>query len=63
MATDESSAWPKHEDGTNKRVGDMTPEEQRAVFKAAAERVQAEFARPEVQDKLAAVLNGERTDN
>lgn len=38
MNAAEPSTWPKHEDGTNKRVGEMTPDEMRAVFKAAVER-------------------------
>ena len=33
-----STEWPKHEDGTNKTVGEMTPDEKRAVFLLAAER-------------------------
>jgi hypothetical protein len=31
-----STEWPKHEDGTNKSVGEMTPEERRAAFRATA---------------------------
>jgi hypothetical protein len=52
----EQSEWPKHPDGSNKRVGDMTPEESRAVFKAAGERVKAQFERPAVQAALDKVL-------
>ena len=51
-----ASTWPTHEDGTNKRVGEMTPEEKRAVFKAAVERVQAGFERPDVQERFARAL-------
>lgn len=60
---EEVSTWPKHPDGTNKRVGDMTPEEKRAVFQAATLRLKAEFEQPDMQAKMAAVLNGERIDN
>jgi hypothetical protein len=57
----EQSEWPKHPDGSNKRVGDMTPEERRAVFKAAGIRLKAELERPEVQERVAHVLNGGTT--
>lgn len=33
-----ASTWPTREDGTNKTVGEMTPEEKRGVFLATAER-------------------------
>jgi hypothetical protein len=33
-----STEWPKHEDGTNKTVGEMTLEERRVVFLSAADR-------------------------
>lgn len=32
------SWWPLNSDGSNKRVGDMTPAERRAVFVAARDR-------------------------
>lgn len=37
----ENDNWPKHPNGENKTVGEMTEEERRAVFKAAAERFAA----------------------
>jgi hypothetical protein len=36
-----SDNWPKHEDGTNKMIGDMEPEERREVLQAAAARYRA----------------------
>jgi hypothetical protein len=33
-----STEWPKHEDGTNKTVGEMTAEEKRAVFLSVADQ-------------------------
>lgn len=33
-----TATWPAHADGTNKTVGEMTPEEKRVVFLSAAER-------------------------
>jgi hypothetical protein len=33
-----TATWPTHADGTNKTVGEMTPEEKRVVFLSAAER-------------------------
>ncbi len=35
---DLTSTWPKHEDGTNKTVGEMTEEEREAVMSAARAR-------------------------
>lgn len=49
--------WPTHPDGTNKRVGDMTPEERKRVFAEAAARVKADFERPEVQRRMAELLD------
>lgn len=50
--------WPKHADGSPKKMGEMTADERRAQFKLACQRLQAEFDHPAVQEKLAAVLNG-----
>lgn len=33
-----TATWPTHPDGTNKTVGEMTPEERRDVFLSAAAR-------------------------
>ena len=33
-----ASTWPTHADGTNKAIGEMTPEEKRGVFLSAASR-------------------------
>lgn len=52
------SDWPKHKDGRNKKIGEMTPEERRAVFKDAVLRVQKEFDDPRTQEKLKHVLDG-----
>lgn len=57
------SDWPKHESGRNKLVGEMTPDERKAVFSAATARLKAEFEHPETQAKLAAVLRGDNVNN
>jgi hypothetical protein len=49
--------WPKHADGRNKKIGEMTREEARTVTKAACHRVQAHFDRPEVQAGIEKFLN------
>lgn len=49
--------WPKHPDGRNMKMGEMTPEQRRAQWKAAAERFKAEVERPEMQAQLVRVLN------
>jgi hypothetical protein len=51
--------WPKHPDGRNKTMGEMTPEESRAVIAASCARLKAEFEHPVMQEKLAAVLSGQ----
>jgi len=38
--------WPKHLDGTNKKIGEMTPDEQRAVAGSAAAKIQVELNTP-----------------
>lgn len=55
------SSWPKHQDGSPKKMGEMTPEEREACWTQAAQKVKAELERPEVQARLAAVLNGTST--
>lgn len=55
--------WPKHESGRNKRVGEMTPAERKAVFSAATAKLKAEFEHPDTQAKIAAVLRGENVNN
>ena len=49
--------WPKHPDGQNMKMGEMTPEQRREQWKAAVARVKANIERPEMQAQLARVLN------
>ena len=35
--------WPKHADGRNKKIGEMTPDERRQVANDAGRKLQAEF--------------------
>lgn len=35
--------WPKHQDGRNKKIGEMTTAERRSVMKDAAARLKVEF--------------------
>ena len=49
--------WPKHADGTPKKVGEMTREEQRVVFAASAQRIKAELESPKMQRALASLLS------
>lgn len=41
-----TSTWPTHPDGTNKRVGDMTPEEGATVMAAAKARTAPDWWNP-----------------
>lgn len=36
--------WPKNPDGTPKRMGELTPAQQREQFSAALKRLKPEFA-------------------
>jgi hypothetical protein len=51
--------WPKHPDGSNKTIGEMTRDEARAQTGAACRRLAAEFNRPGVKAGIAAILNRE----
>lgn len=51
--------WPKHPDGRNKKLGELPKEQQMEIVRRAAEKVAAEFQRPEVQAGLAAVLDAD----
>lgn len=35
MSAEAESTWPKHPDGSNKTIGEMTPEEARPLLRAA----------------------------
>lgn len=50
--------WPKRPDGTNKTMGEMTPEERREQFEAAAQRLKAELESPEMQRVIAESIPG-----
>lgn len=49
-------AWPRHADGSPKRLGDCTPEEQRQLVKDGAERVKRDLESPAAQSVLRAYL-------
>ena len=51
--------WPKHPDGRNKKMGEMTREEQVEQFGAACDRLQAEFNQPSVKKALTEILRKE----
>jgi len=51
--------WPKHADGRNLRMGEMTPEMQRIQWQQAAQRVKAKFEQPAMQAAITKVLSGE----
>lgn len=36
--------WPKHPDGRNKKIGEMTPDEAERVTREAVEKIAREFA-------------------
>lgn len=57
------SDWPTRPDGSNMTVGEMTPEQRRAVFAAAVQRTKAHFERPEVRAGIAAVLASDYATN
>lgn len=50
--------WPKHPDGRPMTIGEMTPEQRREQFRLACQRLKGEFSNPLVQEKIAAVLDG-----
>jgi hypothetical protein len=53
MATEDTmSDWPKHPDGTNKKMGEMTREESRKIVAAACERLRAEIESPAMQHAI-----------
>lgn len=60
MALDDN--WPKHEDGSPKNIGEMTSEEQLAVFTRAGKRLEAEFNTPAVQESFRRLFSREDDD-
>jgi hypothetical protein len=48
--------WPKHPDGRNNKMGEMTADERRAQWKAAGARAEQYFKQPSVQAGIAAVI-------
>ena len=57
------SDWPKHPDGRTKKMGEMTPEEARAVIQASCQRLKVEFDHPLVQQKFASILSGQNVNH
>ena len=55
--------WPKHPDGRPMKMGEMTREQAREQTKLACKRLEAEFANPLVQEKIAAILDGKSVTN
>lgn len=54
MDARQTTPWPKHEDGRNKRMGEMTKEEQDVQIKASCARLKAEIESPEFAAALKA---------
>lgn len=52
MPTVPSSPWPKRRDGSNKTLGEMTPEERRTQFVEACEKLRPEIESPEMRTAL-----------
>jgi hypothetical protein len=50
-------SWPKHPDGRNKKMGEMTRDEQMAQWRRAAERFKQQVETPEAQAAFARVMS------
>ena len=55
--------WPKHPDGRNKKMGEMTPDERREQFRASLARLKAEFEDPRKQAAIKAAFDKFDADN
>ena len=51
------SEWPTHPDGTPMMLGEMSPEQRRAMIKLAAQKAGIFFERPDVQEQVAAIMD------
>jgi hypothetical protein len=49
--------WPKHANGSNKKVGEMTREERRRVTVESCKRLKNEFEQPHVKAALEKFVN------
>ena len=58
----DAKGWPIKEDGRPYKMGDLSPDEQHRQFRAAAQRLQAEFDQPAVKAKLSAILAGQNVN-
>jgi hypothetical protein len=54
-----TDTWPKRPDGSNMSVGEMTPEQRRAVFGEAVRQTKRYFERPDVRAGIAAAMTKE----
>lgn len=54
------SEWPKHPDGRNKKIGEMTREEADAVTRAAVEHVAKEFGAIGVKVRYGGYITAEQ---
>lgn len=51
-----SDTWPKHQDGRNKKIGEMTPDERKRVARESVAVIKAEFEDPRHQAAIKAYL-------
>lgn len=55
--TDSPDNWPKHPDGTNMTVGEMSEEDRRRIMREAAERYKARSDGSEAHAKLSEIID------
>jgi len=51
-----TDAWPKHQDGRPKKMGEMTRDEQLRVSRKACDRLKAKLEHPRMQEEVGALL-------
>jgi hypothetical protein len=50
--------WPMHPDGRQKKMGEMTPEERKAQFKDAVQRVKTTMETPAMRQAIQEYVDG-----
>jgi len=57
-----SDNWPKHPDGRNMKIGEMTQQQRREVSERALSKVCADMNRPAMRAALSDMLGGTVTE-
>lgn len=57
MTSTPDYTWPKHPDGRNMKMGEMSREQQLAILRASCAKLKEELESPAMQAQMSRILN------